>query len=332
MIGMALEACTIDGVTTVDACRAFGVSRATLYRRRNPATPRPEGKRCSHRGLSNAEEQAVLGELTSERFMDESVPEVYMTLLDEGTYLCSQRTMYRILERNASTRDRRDQCHHPDYTKPELLATGPNQVWSWDITKLRGAQKWTYHYLYVIIDIYSRYVVGWMVAPRESAALAERLIEQSCQNQGIEREQLTIHADRGTSMRSKLVAQLLADLGITKSHSRPYTSNDNPYSEAHFKTLKYRHDFPKTFGCIEDAADFLRGFFSWYNTQHKHSGIGYVTPQHLHTGEAQAIRDKRCEVLQQAYLQHPERFVRGTPTPPEIPKAAYINKPQEKAA
>ncbi len=332
MLEMATRACSVDGVSTIDACSAFGVSRATLHRWRNPKPPAPKQPKQNHRRLSQEEEKTVLDELTSTRFVDESVPEVYTTLLDDGVYMCSQRTMYRILDRNASTRERRDQCHHPEYTKPELLATGPNQVWSWDITKLKGAQKWTYHYLYVIMDIFSRYVVGWMVAPRESAALAERLIEQTCENQGIERGELTIHADRGTSMRSKLVAQLMADLGVTKTHSRPYTSNDNPYSEAQFKTLKYRHSFPKSFGCIEDATSFLRGFFGWYNFQHKHSGIGYVTPEDMHTGRAHAVREERCKVLKAAYKQHPERFVKGTPRPPEIPDAAYINKPTEKAA
>jgi len=332
MIGMAMEACDIDGVTTVDACRAFGVSRATLARRRNPKPPTSKQPKLSHRGLSMEEQKAVLAILTSTRFVDESVPEVYTTLLDEGVYMCSQRTMYRVLERNASTRERRDQCHHPEYTKPELLATGPNQVWSWDITKLKGARKWTYHYLYVIMDIYSRYVVGWMVAPRESAALAERLIEQTCENQGIEPGELTIHADRGPSMRSKLVAQLMADLGVTKSHSRPYTSNDNPFSEAQFKTLKYRHSFPKTFGSTEDATVFLRVFFDWYNCQHRHSGIGSVTPEDMHTGRAHAVREERCKVLKTAYDQHPERFVKGIPQPPDIPDAAYINRPRERAA
>jgi len=330
MITMAIEASGEHGVS--DACRAFGVSPATFYRRQAP-DPVPENvRKKNHRRLSEEEEQMVLDELTSKRFMDESVPEIYTSLLDDGLYLCSQRTMYRVLQRHASTRERRNQRRHPEYSKPELLAEGPNEVWSWDITKLKGPQKWTYHYLYVIMDIYSRYVVGWMVAPRESAMLAERLIQQTCENQAIERDQLTIHADRGTSMRSKLVAQLLADLGVTKSHSRPHTSNDNPYSEAQFKTLKYHHTFPKTFGCIEDSQNFLRGFFDWYNCQHKHSGIGSVTPEDMHTGRAHAVRKERCKVLEMAYKQHPERFVKGIPQPPEIPKAAWINKPQEKAA
>ena len=244
----------------------------------------------------------------------------------------SQRTMYRILEANQAVRERRDQRRHPEYTKPELLATAPNQVWSWDITKLKGPRKGSYYHLYVIMDIYSRCVVGWMVAGRESATLAERLILETCEKQGIEKDPLTIHADRGTSMKSKLVAQLMADLGITKTHSRPHTSNDNPYSEAQFKTLKYHHTFPKSFGCIEDAQTYLRGFFEWYNQVHKHSGIGYLTPHSLHSGQAHGIREKRCHVLAQAYQKHPERFVKGLPQPPQIPAAAWINKPEEIAA
>jgi putative transposase len=330
MVKMAIEASAECAVR--DACRAFGVSPATFYRHRDPKPAPKKEKKKNHRRLSEEEEKMILEELTSTRFMDESVPEIYASLLDDGRYLCSQRTMYRILDRHASTRERRNQLEHPEYTKPELLAQAPNEVWSWDITKLRGPQKWSYYYLYVIMDIYSRYVVGWMVAPRESAILAERLIQQTCENQGIKPEQLTIHADRGTSMRSKLVAQLLADLGVTKSHSRPHTSNDNPYSEAQFKTLKYHHSFPNKFGCIEDAQTFLQNFFDWYNRQHKHSGIGYVSPESIHTGQAHIIRDKRCSVLLAAYEKHPERFVKGIPLPPKIPEAAWINKPQEKAA
>ena len=329
MIDMALEACNAYGIT--EACTAFGVSRATLYRLRNPKPKQKTGKH-NHRRLTDTEEQTVLDILINDRFVDESVPEIYATILDEGTYLCSQRTMYRILERHQAVRERRDQCHHPEYTKPELLATGPNQVWSWDITKLKGPKKWSYHYLYVIMDIYSRCVVGWIVATRESASLAERLIQDTCLKQDIDPSQLTIHADRGSSMRSKLVAQLMADLGITKTHSRPHTSNDNPYSEAQFKTMKYRHTFPKTFEKMEDAKTFLRDFFEWYNGQHRHSGIGFITPESLHTGEAYKIREKRCQILEQAYLKHPERFVKGLPQPPKIPAAAWINKPEEIAA
>lgn len=329
MVNMAIEASEEYGVS--EACRAFGVSRATLYRRRNPK-PTMSKPTQNGRALSLMERESVLNLLVSSRFMDDSVPEIYAELLDQGIYLCSQRTMYRILEDNQAVRERRDQCRHPEYVKPELLATAPNQVWSWDITKLKGPQKWSYYYLYVIIDIFSRCVVGWMVAQRESASLAEKLIVETCEKQGIVRDQLTIHADRGTSMKSKLVAQLMADLGITKTHSRPHTSNDNPYSEAQFKTLKYRHTFPKKFGCLEDAQIYLRDFFKWYNQQHRHSGIGYVTPESLHTGRAHQIREKRRDVLNAAYEKHPERFVKGRPRPPEIPQAAWINKPKEKAA
>lgn len=330
MIDLSIAASSEHGPTV--ACRAFGVSRATFYRHRDPQPSENTETPRHPRRLSEEEEQSVLDTLNSDRYMDESVPEVYADLLDRGSYLCSQRTMYRILEANEAVRERRDQRRHPEYAKPELLATAPNQVWSWDITKLKGPRKWSYYYLYVIMDIYSRCVVGWMVAGRESASLAERLITETCEKQGIAKDQLTIHADRGTSMKSKLVAQLMADLGITKTHSRPHTSNDNPYSEAQFKTLKYHHTFPKSFGCIEDAQAYLRGFFEWYNQGHKHSGIGYVTPQSLHSGQAHAIREERCRVLAQAYAKHPERFVKGMPEPPVIPAAAWINKPQENAA
>jgi putative transposase len=330
MIDLSIAASS-DHSPTV-ACKAFGVSKATFYRHRAPQAPEDEKTLRHPRRLTEEEDQSVLSTLNSERYMDESIPEVYAELLDQGTYLCSQRTMYRVLEANQAVRERRDQRRHPEYTKPELLATAPNQVWSWDITKLKGPRKWSYFYLYVIMDIYSRCVVGWMVAGREWASLAERLIMETCEKQGIAKDQLTIHADRGTSMRSKLVAQLMADLGITKTHSRPHTSNDNPYSEAQFKTLKYHHTFPKSFGCIEDAQAYLRGFFQWYNLGHKHSGIGYVTPQSLHSGEAHGIREKRRDVLALAFEKHPERFVKGLPQPPTIPAAAWINKPKEIAA
>lgn len=236
--------------------------------------------------------------------------------------------MYRILARAGEVRERRDQLRHPRYVKPQLLATRPNEVWSWDLTKLLGPAKWSYFYLYVILDIFSRYVVGWMVAERESATLAKKLIEASCDKQGIEGGQLTVHADRGSSMRSKCVAHLLADLGITKTHTRPYTSTDNPYSESQFKTLKYCPEFPGRFGSLEDANAFCRLFFAWYNGEHRHSGIGYMTPDAVHYGEAQRLLEKRQRVLQQAYELHPERFVRGRPSPPPLPEAVWINPPQ----
>lgn len=312
----------------VAACKAIGVSRATLYRRRKPAT-RNKLRKKPDRALSEEERQAVLATLHCPRFADKAPAEIYATLLDEGFYLCSISTMYRLLRENKEVRERRNQLSRPKYEKPELLATGPNQVWSWDITKLRGPAKWNYFYLYVILDIYSRYVVGWMLASRESAELAKRLIEETMHKQGIQKGQLTIHADRGSSMRSKPVALLLADLGVTKTHSRPYTSDDNPFSEAQFKTLKYHPTFPERFGSIEDARVFCQHFFSWYNEEHRHSGIGLLIPEDLHYGRAEQVVKARQEVLTNAYVAHPDRFVRGEPKPPLIPEAVWINPPCE---
>jgi putative transposase len=307
-------------------CMALAFARATFYRRRAPKPPacRPP----SPRALSPVERQVVLDTLHAPRFCDLAPAEVHATLLDEGTYLCSERTMYRILGANQEVRERRDQRRHPAYVKPELLATAPNQLWSWDITKLLGPAKWTYFYLYVILDVFSRYVVGWMVADGESAALAKRLIDETCRRQNIRPGQLTIHADRGSSMISKPVAFLMADLGVTKTHSRPHVSDDNPFSEAHFKTLKYRPDFPERFGCIEDARSFCGDFFTWYNTGHHHSGIGLLTPHDVHHGLAAARRDQRAAVLAAAHLAHPERFPHGVPTPTPMPTAVWINKPK----
>jgi putative transposase len=236
--------------------------------------------------------------------------------------------MYRLLEANQEVRERRNQLSHPSFQKPELLATAPNQVWSWDITKLLGPVKWTYFYLYVILDIFSRYVVGWMIARRESAILAEKLIHETCLKQEIERGQLLIHADRGASMKSKPVALLLSDLGVTKTHSRPHNSNDNPYSEAQFKTLKYRPNFPERFGSLEDARAFCQGFFSWYNLEHHHSGIGLMTPRVVHYGLAQDVFNDREKILLAAYEAHPERFVRKLPAPLRLPQAVWINPPK----
>jgi putative transposase len=307
-------------VGTAPACLALGVSRATLYRCRSEPTPvkvRPKPQRS----LSENEQQQVLTLLHCERFMDCSVAEIYATLLDEGTYLCSMRTMYRILAAHSEVKERRNQRQHPSYSKPELLAIAPNQLWSWDITKLHGPSKWTYFQLYVIIDVFSRYVVGWMVTHRESGTLAERLIRLSCEKQQIPKGQLTLHADRGTSMTSKTVAFLLADLGVTKSHSRPHVSNDNPFSEAQFKTMKYQPTFPKQFGCIEDARAF------WYNQEHHHGGIGLLTPEMMHLGQAEVVTQQRQTVLTAAYLAHPERFVLHPPVPPVVPTAVWINPP-----
>lgn len=307
--------------------------RATAYRHRSPKPPATA--RSRHRSplaLSDDERSAVLAELHAERFVDASPAAVYATLLDEGTYLASERTMYRVLAAAAEVRERRAQRRHPAYAAPELLATRPNELWSWDITKLKGPAKWTWFHLYVILDVFSRYVPGWMVATAESAALAERLIADTLAKQAIAPGQLTIHADRGSSMRSRPVALLLADLGVAKSHSRPHTSNDNPYSEAHFKTLKYRPGFPSRFGSIEDARAFCREFFPWYNTEHRHSGIGLLTPATVHAGRAPQVQAARATVLAQAYADHPERFVRRPPTPPELPTAVWINPPSRKEA
>jgi len=270
----------------------------------------------------------VLDVLHSTRFCDTAPAETYATLLDEGTYLASERTMYRLLAATGETGERRNQRVHPPYAKPELLATAPNEVWSWDITKLLGPAKWTYFYLYVLLDIFSRYVVGWLVAEREHAALAEQLIADTAAKQGIAAGQLTLHADRGASMTSKPVAFLLADLGITKTHSRPHVSNDNPFSEAQFKTLKYRPDFPAHFASLQEARAFCRTFFPWYNTEHHHAGLGLLTPDAVHHGHAATVHAARQRVLHAAYAAHPERFVRHAPDPPPLPTAAWINPPR----
>jgi len=317
-----------------DACEALGVPKTSYYRAFEPESPKPLEAEAHkhHRAYSDEENAQVLDILNSERFMDKAPIEVYATLLDEGTYCCSVSKMYRLLKDNAQARERRDQLSHPHYKKPELLATAPNQVWTWDITKLLGPVKWAYFYLYVIIDIFSRYVVGWMVAHGESSELAKRLIKDTLEKQGIRPGQLTIHADRGSSMKSKPVALFLADLGVTKTHSRPHVSNDNPFSESQFKTLKYRPEFPDRFGCIEDARPFCAAFFQWYNWEHHHSGIGLLTPGALHHGQAEPIREQRQKVLDAAFLAHPERFVRKLPTAPEVPAAVWINPPKEPAA
>ncbi len=326
---MAAEELTKKGKVT-KTCEALGLPRASFYRWRGrrdapPCPPRRGGR--NPRALTESERHAVVETLRSERFVDQAPAAVYATLLDEGQYLCSVRTMYRLLDVHGEVRERRNQLRHPSYEKPELLATGPNEVWSWDITKLLGPTKWTYFYLYVILDIYSRYVVGWMVAHQESAALARRLIEETYRKQGIEPGQLTLHADRGPSMGSKSVAFLLADLGVTKTHSRPHVSNDNPYSESQFKTLKYRPGFPKRFGSIQDARAFCQSFFEWYNVEHRHSGIGYLTPEVVHFGRAEEVLETRTRALAAAYAAHPERFVRRPPRPPALPTAAWINPP-----
>jgi putative transposase len=345
----ATELVPVVGVAA--ACEAVGMPRASFYRRTGrsaaPVTPslRDEGAagerseqivagassglpRVHPRALSVAEQETVLEVLHSPRFQDAAPATVYATLLDEQVYLASERTMYRLLAAEGESRPRRAQLVHPTYARPELLATAPNQVWSWDITKLRGPAKWTYYYLYVILDVYSRYVVGWMVAHREQAALAERLIAETIAKQDVPTGQLTLHADRGSSMTSKPVAFLLADLGVTKTHSRPHVSNDNPYSEAQFKTLKYRPGFPSRFASIEEARAFCQDFFRWYNAEHRHSGIGLMAPEIVHYGQAQDAYDARAQVLAAAHAAHPERFVCQVPRPPRLPTPAWINPPQ----
>lgn len=310
------------------ACRVLDVPRSSLYRQRQVTAPQasPEPM-VSPRALPPAEKAEVRQILNSERFADQPPREVYATLLDEGTYLCSWRTMYRILDENQEVRERRNQLRHPQYAKPELLATQPNQLWSWDITKLLGPTKWTYFYLYNILDVFSRYSVGWLIAERESASLAEELIAATCVRQNIPPGQLTIHADRGSSMTSKPVALLMADLGVTKTHSRPHVSNDNPFSESQFKTLKYRPDYPERFGCQQDARTWATEFFHWYNYEHHHSALGLLTPADVHFGQAQIILDQRQKVLHAAYLKNPARFVKGPSAPAPLPPAVWINPP-----
>ena len=323
------------------ACDSLGVARASFYRQRSVLGPNLEGASASAdpatqpatarstpaRALSPAERQAVLDCLHEERFQDRSPAAVQATLLDEGRYLCSIRTMYRLLEQQGESRERRDQLVHPPYQKPELLATAPNQLWSWDITKLLGPLKWTYFYLYVILDVFSRYVTGWMIAHRESAELAEKFLEETIGKHNIPSGQLSLHADRGRVMRSKPVAFLLADLGVTKTHSRPYVSDDNTYSESQFRTMKYRPEFPDRFGSIEGARAFGHLFFPWYNDEHRHSGLGLLTPAMVHFGNAPAVLAQRQAVLDVAYQAHPERFVRQPPKPLPLPSEVWINKP-----
>jgi putative transposase len=312
------------------ACEALQVPRATFYRYQNR-----EKVECTlikrplpPLALSLEERQTVIDILHSERFLDDTPYEIFATLLDEGLYHCSIRTMYRLLtEEHGCVKERRRHVQRPNYTKPELLATSQNQVWSWDITKLKGPAKWTYYYLYVILDIFSRYVVGWMIAHREQDALAKRLIEDSCNKQNIKPDQLIIHADRGSSMTSKAVAYLLADLGVTKTHSRPHVSNDNPYSEAQFKTLKYCPSFPERFGSVQDARSFCQQFFNWYNKEHRHSGIARMAPEQVHYGLSNNIYQERKAVLLKAYEKNPKRFRGKIPLPMKLPEAAWINKP-----
>jgi len=314
---------------TRTACLAVGLPRATYYRLKAGVAA---GRRTVRRGRApawqlSAEERAqVLEVLHAPRFVDKAPAEVYATLLDEDVYLCSERTMYRILAAEGEVRERRDQLRHPVAAKPELVAQAPNQVWSWDITQVKTVEKWAFYALYVVLDIFSRFVVGWSLVLRENAAVARQLIEACCREQGITRQQLTLHADRGSAMTSKTLAELLIDLGVARSHSRPHVSNDNAFSEAQFKTVKYRPDSPECFGPIQDARAYFAQLFRWYNHEHRHAGIGLLTPADVHYGRAQEVIARRQSVLMAAYAAHPERF-RRPPTAPSIPSEVWINHP-----
>jgi putative transposase len=314
-------------VGIAQACQALGIPRSRLYpRQQTSASPHP---RPAH-AFSTEERIAIRAELNSERFMDRAPRQIYAALLDEGTYLCHWRSMYRILHDFSEVRERRNQRQHPVYQKPELLAESPNQVWSWDITKLRGPAKWTHFALYTVIDIFSRFIVGWMIAERESAELAKQLIATAAANQHIQPEQLTLHADNGKPMKAKTLALLLSDLGVEKSHSRPYVSDDNPFSEAHFKTVKYHPTYPDRFGCVQDARGWARPFFDWYNYEHYHTGLNLLTPASVHYGQAEDVRQQRQVVLAAAYAQFPRRFMRGEPIVKGAPDAVWINPPVER--
>jgi putative transposase len=313
------------------ACQALNLPRSAFYRAQQPAPlrkPPTPPKAPPPRVLSVTEKTHVLEVLNSTRFQDEPPREVYGTLLDEGTYLCSWRTMYRLLAEHDEVRERRDQLRHPVYLKPQLVATAPNQLWSWDITKLRGPEKWRLYYLYVILDVYSRYVPGWLIAEHESAELAQELIAETFRKQGLLKGAVTLHADRGSPMIAKTLVQLFSDLGVTESHSRPHLPDDNPYSEAHFKTLKYRPDYPDRFGSAPDARAWAHAFFTWYNEEHHHSALGLLTPAVVHAGQAPAVRRERQRVLAAAYAAHPERFVKGAPVAGALPEEVWINRPQ----
>jgi putative transposase len=325
MLGMAEELAETVGVS--QACRVLGVPRSSLYRARKPK-PEPSPRPTPQRALDEEEKAEVRAVLNSERFCDAAPREVYATLLDEGEYYCHWRTMYRIMEEHDEVHERRNQRRHPVSIRPELRATGPNELWSWDITYLRGP-KGIHYYLYVILDVFSRFVPGWMIADRELAGLAEQLIAETCAKQGISRDELVLHSDRGSAMRSKTVAQLLIDLGVAKSHSRPYTPTDNPYSESQFKTMKYRPEYPERFNEQEEARDWARGFFRWYNHEHHHSGLGLMTPAAVHYDLAEEIYEQRRQVLAAAYAAYPERFVGGEPTPPRWPDEVWINRPRK---
>lgn len=311
-------------------CVAAGISRSTLRRRRHGVPDRlvTTSARRSIRALNEAEQAEVLAVMHSDRFADRAPATIVATLLDEGTYLCSASTMYRLLRANDEVRERRRIARHPDYCKPELLATAPRQVFSWDITKLRGPNKGEWFSLLVMIDIFSRFVVGWMLVRRANAELAKHFIEQTLQREGIEPGQAVVHADRGAEMTAKPVCELLDNLGVVRSHSRPHVSDDNPFSESQFRTLKYHPEFPDRFGSFQHAHDHLDVFFPWYNQEHRHSGIAMLTPAMVHHGQADRVLTARHGVMQKAYLAKPERFIGGAPKPITLPSAVWINPPR----
>ena len=332
MIGEAFEQ-LVDVVGVKPACELTGVSRATHYRRANPppvigpSKPRPTPPNA----LTGEERSRILTELHRPEHADLAVAQVWARLLDEDVYLASESTMYRLLREHGESGERRRQATHPPKTKPQLRATGPNQVWSWDITKLRGPTRGVYYDLYVIIDIFSRHVVAWTVAGAEDGELAKTLIEAALIEHGVARDQLSLHADRGSAMTSKPVVQLLIDLGVARTHSRPKVSNDNPYSESNFKTLKYCPAFPERFGSIQDAREFCTAFFDYYNHEHRHSALGLHTPASVHSGDAIHIRQQRQQTLDRAYAANPVRFANRRPTAPKLPTAAWINRPTPEA-
>jgi putative transposase len=325
---MAAAAEAAPHLGTAGSCWALGVARASFYRRKVAGDTPPATRPSPPRTLGVPERREVLDTLHAPEFVDSSPAEVYHTLLDRGLYLCSESTMYRILNENREVRERRDQLRHPAYAKPELLADRPNQVWSWDITKLRGPLKWTYYYLYVVLDIFSRYVVGWLLGHAENAATASKLLHDACGNEGIAQDQLVLHQDRGAPMKALSFSQKLTALGVYQSFSRPHVSDDNPYSESQFKTLKYHPGYPNRFGAFEGALAYCREFLHWYNTSHRHSGIGYLTPQTVHLGLAPGAIERRQVTLLEAYAAHPERFVRKPPSPPPLPGTVWINPPK----
>jgi len=325
----AAELAMVAGVAA--ACATLAVVRATYYRRRAPARP-PKPRPTPARALSEAERTGVLAVLNAEDFADLAPREIWGRLIDDGRYLCSVSTMYRLLAQAGAVRERRDLLRHPTYTKPELVATAPNQVWTWDITKLRGPVPGVHYCLYVVLDLYSRYAVAWMVAPTENGTLASELLEQACAKQGIVAGDLTVHNDRGSPMKSWTFAQKLADLGVAHSFSRPHVSNDNSRSEAQFKTLKYAPGYPDRFGSIEDARAYCRSFFVWYNDQHRHTGLNLHTPADVHHGRAAAVTEARQRTLTGAYAANPERFVRKPPLAAGPPPAAWINPPKPPAS